>query len=330
MNLKTKEKIDRLAADSLNGKTMDRQDIIDLIRPDPLSEEVKYLRAKAHEVAKKITDNTAFLWGAMGIDYTVCEMNCKFCTFGRAWGIVEEDKFYSHEEIEKQMKEYLDAGVHYIVLRTTEAYSVNELCNKVTLLRKTFPGTYEFIVNIGDFNETTAKQLHEAGVDGVYHALRLREGIDTDFNPDMRKATMNAVQNSPLQLISLVEPVGIEHTPEELADNFLSILSHGAIISGIMARVPVKGTPLGDAHEMISEDRIAQLTAVFRLAGGKETPNICTHPLSKAAADSGANVFVVETGAVPRDDQLIDEMWHHRTPTGATEIFNQAGYTVKP
>ncbi len=330
MNLEIKNKIDSLVNDCLNDKVMARQDMIDLIDLDPASEEVAYLREKAHEVSREITGDTAFLWGAMGIDYTPCEMNCKFCTFGKAWNIVEEDKFYSDDEIKEQMQEYLDADVHYIVLRTTEKYDVEKLREKVANFRKAFPGTYEFMLNIGDFDAETAQKLHESGVDGVYHALRLREGEDTDFNPEDRKATLQVVHDSPLQLISLVEPVGVEHSAEELADNFLSITKYGANISGIMARVPVKGTPLGDAYEMISEERIAQLTAVFRLAGGRKTPDICTHPPSKAVAKSGANVAVVETGAVPRDDQLIDEAWHSYTAEGATKNFIEAGYRIKP
>lgn len=322
--------IDKLTEACLAGKSMNRQDIIGIIRLDPLSHEALYLRKKAHQVALEVTRGSAYLWGAMGIDYATCKMNCKFCTFGNAWGLVKENKYYTTEEILAQMEEYLNSNVHYIVLRTTEDYSIEELCSMAGLLRRSLPGNYELILNIGDFDGKTAQKIYDSGVDGVYHALRLREGEDTNFDPSVRKATLKAVENSPLKLISLVEPVGMEHSPEELADNFLSILDHGADISGVMARVPVKGTPLGDAYPMVSKAWIAQLTAVFRLAGGAKLPNICTHPSSHEVATSGANVFVVETGAVPREDQKVDEMWNCRTATGAATIFSQAGFKVKP
>ena len=139
---------------------------------------------------------------------------------------------------------------------------------------------------------------------------------------------MRNVQRSKLDLISLVEPIAEEHTNEELAKNFLNIVSCGACISGAMARIPVKGTPFGDA-KIISESKLAQIIAVLRLSGGDVVKDICVNPVSLEALNSGANVMVVETGAVPRDDKLEENSWNNIDMKKAHELFQKANYTVK-
>jgi len=328
--MKLQKLIDTAASDCMHGSIMERKDIIRLLDLDPLSEDAAYARFKADEAARRITGNKAYLWGAMGIDFTTCAMDCDFCSFGKSWDIVKEDTIYDDAEIAAQMKSFVDSGVHYIVMRTTEFYSVEDLCAKVKKIRASIPGNYELILNIGEFDYQTACMIHDAGTSGVYHALRLREGIDTRFDPEVRRSTMMAASRSPLKLISLIEPVGPEHTSEEIADNFLNIAACRASLTGTMARVPVPGTPLGDKYnDMISNERIAQLIAVIRLAAGSSIPDICVHPASDIALKSGANVTVVETGAIPRDDVLIKDDWKKFTADKARTMLENAGYEVR-
>ena len=319
--------IDRTAADCIEGKTTDRDTIVQLLGIDPLSEEADYLRAKAGHAAQIITDGEAYLWGAIGVDSVPCSMNCRFCSFGEEWGLVKNSVVFDDHDIDRQVELYASSHIHYIVLRTTEFYSIDELCNKIRRLKKLVPETCEFILNTGEFDDEIAAAMHEAGVSGIYHALRLREGIDTGFDPSVRKRTMQAVKDSPLKLISLVEPVGPEHTDEELADAFLVTMEYGAAISGIMARIPVPGTPLGDT-EQISPERIAQITAVFRLAAGDKIRDICVHPPTPGAAFAGGNVTVVEMGAIPRDDKVSAAEWLGYTASDAKAMMEEAGYRV--
>ncbi|MCF0144241.1 MAG: radical SAM protein [Firmicutes bacterium] len=310
------------------GPVLSRDEIIALLSVDEKSEDADYIRSKAHEAALKVSGGKARLWGAMGIDFVPCSCNCDFCSFGEKWGIVKESKIYSMDEIKAQMREYVEAGVYYIVMRTTEFYSIDDLCEQVRDLRASIEGNYEIILNIGEFEYVDACRRYEAGVSGIYHACRIHEGIDTGISPERRKQTMKAVQASPLKLISLVEPVGIEHTAEELADNFLNIIDHGAYMTGVMSRTPVPGTPLGDKYEMISAARNGLIAAVTRLACGPWVKHICAHPASLTAINSGANIAVVETGAIPRDDKLIEDEWLHFTEDKAMKLFRDAGFAI--
>lgn len=75
----------------------------------------------------------------------------------------------------------------------------------------------------------------------------------------------------------------------------------GAALSGAMARINVKGTPF-ESHAPLPDLRLAQIVAITRICGGVNVPDICVHPPRKEALEWGANVVVVETGAVPRND----------------------------
>ena len=167
-----------------------------------------------------------------------------------------------------------------------------------------------------------------SGIDVVYHSLRLGEGQTTCFRPEERKATLAAVRDSDLKLAHLVEPVGPEHTDDEIADVLMTALSNGAALSGAMARINVKGTPF-ESHDPLPDLRLAQIVAITRICGGVNVPDICVHPPRKEALEWGSNVVVVETGAVPRNDAECSAEWQGFTVADAKQLFRDAGYFVK-
>ncbi len=260
-----------------SGTLLTHDQIVQLLSIEPESAEWSALGVAARRVAHTLTGDRAYLWGAIGVDFTPCSMNCDFCSLGEKWGIVRETRSYDARETVAQVREYAEAGVRWIVLRTTEFYSQDALGDMIRTIRAEVPGDYEIGLNIGEFDLAKANWLADCGVDFIYHSLRLGEGKDTRFDPKVRLSTLQAVKDSPLKLVFLVEPVGIEHTNEEIADLILLTAQYGAIVSGSMARIPVAGTPLG-IHPQVSDARMAQIIAVTRLACGSCVPDICIHP----------------------------------------------------
>ncbi|MEG0830057.1 MAG: radical SAM protein [Anaerovoracaceae bacterium] len=311
----------------LSGQPLSKEEIISLLEIPLASQEDVELRKVARQVASIVTKDRGYIWTAIGADFAPCPLNCQFCSLGEKWGITTETRTYSEKEILTKVEQFVKNGSDFIVLRTTEYYDVNKLGSLTQEIRKRFPGNYKIIFNTGELDEKKSNKLYGLGVNGIYHALRLREGIDTPFDPAVRTGSMESVCNSQLDLISLVEPIGPEHTNEEIADNFLGILKAKAYISGAMARVPVKGTPLGDTQPLDSS-RLAQIIAVIRLSGGRLVENICVHPNSKEAVDSGANVVVVETGAIPRSDEIVQDEWSDFQMKDARDLFLSAGYNL--
>ena len=211
-------KIDEAYQKALSGIVLDKQEIIDLLSVPVGSDECAYLCRKANEVAHVLTHDTAYLWGAIGLDYAPCPKSCDFCSFGAAWHLIKEPKVFALPEILDQVREYVRCGVHFIVLRTTQYYPLERLCEYVRTIRQEVEGSYELILNVGEFNLDMANRLYESGVSGVYHAIRMREGTNTRFRVEDRLATLAAVRESSLKLIHLVEPLGLEHTNEEIAE----------------------------------------------------------------------------------------------------------------
>ncbi|MGN0478762.1 MAG: radical SAM protein [Hominenteromicrobium sp.] len=317
--------IDRCKEQCLNGQALSRGDIIALLDIPVGSADDEYLRSAARDAAARITENQGYIWCAVGMDYAPCPMNCRFCSFGEEWGLIREPRHVTEDEIIAHIRYYVENGAAYIVLRTTEFYSIDTLLDCIPVIRREVPGNYAIILNTGELDTITAQRVSDAGVYGVYHALRLREGTDTPFSTAKRMQTMQSVTQTPLKLISLVEPIGPEHTSEELADRFLNTVACGASIGGAMMRFPVPGTPLGSTARL-SDEQMAHIIAALRLSGGSTIRDICVHPASPAAMRSGANVLVVESGAIPRDTQFSETNWAGTDMEKATALLRMAGY----
>ncbi len=312
---------------ALRGNILDRDNIIALLEINPDSSLVEKLGKAAREVAAEITGNSGRVWASIGVDYAPCPVNCHFCSFGEKWGLIQEEYRWSAAEIIDLAEKFLYGGAKWITLRTTEYYSLSDVTALAKDLKTTIPGDYGIVANTGELNDQTAKLLMNSGISIIYHSLRLREGIDTGLSVKSRLETLASVQASPLDLAFLVEPVGSEHTAAELADVFLTAMKYGARLSGAMARVPVQGTPLGHIPA-VSERRLAQIAAVTRLAAGSNAPDICIHPASELALAWGANVVVVEAGAIPRDTGNSKDEWQRFDLNTAAAWFKQAGYKV--
>lgn len=311
---------------ALKGEMLDRDTIIALLEMDSDSKDAEMLGEAAREVACVVTGNNGSVWASIGVDYKKCAMNCDFCAFGYKWGLVRDESERSPEEVIELVRRFVSHGARWITLRTTQFYGIDKLISVIRDIRASVPGEYEIVVNTGEFNEAEAEFLASAGAQMVYHTIRLREGINTRFKPEDRIATLASVNSSPLDLAYLVEPVGIEHTNAEIADIFLTAMEYNARLCGVMARVPLPGTPLSDLPQ-ISERRHAQIVAVTRLAAGYHAPDICAHPPSRLAVEWGANVVVVETGAIPREGEDCKTEWHGFGLDTARDYFTNAGYS---
>ena len=316
---------------ALRGERLDRDLMLSLLAVREDSPDFPRLGMAAREVSAAITGNKAYLWGAVGIDYSPCEMSCDFCSLGKKWGIVSDGNAHVMDtaEIVGRVRDYAESGVRWIVLRTNQHYRPDRLVGLVGSVRAQVPGNYELGLNTGEFDDSFAAALHAAGAGFVYHSLRLGEGVRTAFNPADRLSTLAAVQRSGLALVHLIEPIGIEHANEELVDLYEVALKHGASVSGGMARIPVAGTPLG-IHPRVSEASMARIIAFTRLASAGIVEDICVHPAGQQAIDFGANVAVIDSGAVPRDAKFSHGKWNDVACADMAAMFKKGGYAVHP
>jgi len=184
------------------------------------------------------------------------------------------------------------------------------------------------VANVGDQSLEGARQMKDAGYAGVYHALRLREGVDSNLSPEKRKESIRNFQEAGLLVGTCVEPVGPEHTNEELADLILFTASINPAFSGAARRIPIPGTQMA-GRGAITELRMAQIVAVTRVAMPRTVPGNCTHEPCTLGGLAGANLFWAEAGANPRDVREKTEEGRGGTVPDCRAIFSECGWEVR-
>jgi biotin synthase len=211
----------------------------------------------------------------------------------------------SDEEIVRSAESFTATGDLYaLFLMTMHNFDFARLLHIVQLVRARIPRATQIVVNIGDFDPSQGRELKAAGVGGAYHVCRLREGTDTALDPAQRRATLRHIRESGLDLYTCCEPIGPEHSPQELADQMFLGLEYGCFQHAAMRRVYFPSSPLA-GHGQISELRLAQVTAVVALAAlaCRETRSIAVHEPNLLGLAAGANTIYAETGANPRDTE---------------------------
>ena len=288
---------------SENGQPLNREDCRYLLQLDEKSLEAGLLRATASSVIRSKNENSAILLGQIGVDVNPCPGGCKFCTFG------EKHTHFSRvrmpeEELTQKIEEFCHYGDLYgLYLMTMHDYDREHYLKCVELARKIAPSTTQIWANIGDTSLEGFKELHAAGVTGVYHVCRLREGIDTDLKPQERIQSMHNALNAGLELYTCCEPIGPEHSVDELVDNIFIGIEMDIYQHAAMRRVAVPGAPLAH-HGQISELRLAQIVAVIALASAA-VPTMAymgAHEPNELCYTAGANIITAESGANPRDN----------------------------
>ena len=183
------------------------------------------------------------------------------------------------------------------------------------------------MANVGDQSLANAQKLKDTGFCGVYHALRLREGIDSNLKPERRRESIHHFLEAGLRVGTCVEPVGPEHTNEEIADLILFTGSFDAAFSGAARRIAIPGTRMANLG-MISELRMAQIVAVTRLGVPGTVIGNCTHEPCTLGAIAGANLFWAEVGANPRDTREKTEEGRGETVSSCRGLFDESGWST--
>jgi biotin synthase len=268
------------------------------------------------------------LLGQIGIETAPCPGKCGFCVFGEGHTQFEASRL-STAEIIARARAFAERGDLYaLFLMTMHTFEFDNLLAVIDEARHAIPPQTQIVVNIGDFDLEQAKALKSAGVHGAYHVCRLREGVDTSLSPTQRRATFRVIRDAGLDFYYCCEPIGPEHTPEELVEQMFLGVEYGCFQHAAMRRVFVPGLPLADRGQ-ITELRLGQVVAVVALAtlGCRETQNIAIHEPNLIGLTSGANVVYAETGANPRDTEADTSANRGLDMAGARKMLYEAGFS---
>jgi biotin synthase len=314
-------KIDPSVEDILNKalekKTLGKEDAIRLMDIKPNSVEAYALMAVANSATRKLFNNFGEVHAQIGINYAPCSKKCKFCMFSVADKSVE----LSFNEVLNRAEWLVREGANAIFLMTTGDYDFDRFVKIGRAVREVIPPKMPLVANIGDFGISEAKELLDAGFTAIYHVVRLREGMDTKIDPSDRLRTIKAAKSVGLDLSYCVEPIGPEHTPQEIVDAIFLGKELKPTVMATMRRIPVPGTPLAKFGQITQLEQ-AKIEAITRLVMGDDILAMGVHEAYIPCLMSGANQIYAETGPNPRD-QVVDTTKGRGLSAGACRTLLQ-------
>lgn len=319
-------RIEKILDSALKGKVLNKKEAVRLLNIKNASHEFYNLLSVANKMTRLEFDNKGYIFAQIGLNAEPCSKNCKFCSMGKNHYSMESQWEKDTSTILDEVESVLKQSVNDIFLMITADYSLDKYIKIASEVKKIIPENIKLVANMGDFDYETACKLKKIGFTGIYHILRLREGIDTDIAPEVRIKTLEAIRKAELDLYYCVEPIGPEHTYEELVDEMIRARDYDVSVMAVMRRIPVKGTPLCEKGQ-ISAIELTKIAAVTRIVSGpKRAMN--AHEVTPMTLLAGVNQLYAEYGANPRDNESNTEKGRGYSAKRVRQLLADAEYDV--
>lgn len=294
--------IARIIGKALDGGILSKHEIVSLLSVENLSEEAFAIQRAGRLFTSQLCDGEAEIHAHIGLDAAPCPHDCKFCSFAVSNKIFRTQEIIPLEKVIAEAQAMAAAGANALYLVTTGRYGAEQFLETARTVRSALDNDIPLVANIPDFDENYARELVRIGIAGVYHVVRLGEGVCTRCKVENRIKTMKAAKSAGLVLGNCIDPIGPEHTPEELADLIVLARDFDVAFSGAMRRNTVPGTPF-EKYGNISYGRLATYAGATALATGPDIRGNCTHEPNQLCAQAGANIMWAERGTSPRDTE---------------------------
>ena len=280
------------------------------------------LMGEAARISREVSANRAEIHAQLALNLAPCPKDCLFCSFAVANGIFSTSTVASPEDAVRQARQLENDGANALYIMVTANFDLGAYLEMSKEIRRNLRPETVLIANVGDDYASSARALVAAGFRGVYHAIRLREGTDTTISTTRRFESIRMFQDAGLSIGTCVEPVGPEHTNEEVADMIMFTAFLDPSFSGAARRISIPGTAMA-ARGMISELRMAQIVAVTRLAMPRSVTGNCSHEPGAIPIMGGANLLWAEVGANPRDTAERTETGRGHSVAAVRQLFTE-------
>lgn len=287
---------------ALDGGKLAKAEVARLFETQDFTEEAYAIQRAARLFSSSLLDGKGEVHGQIGINTGACPMECEFCSFATSNGVFPKPSVLTAEEAIAGVNSMERQGANAIYIMSTANMDTDEFLGISKAVKDNMISDVPMIANTGDFSLKHAKDLVAAGYDGIYHAIRMGEGVHTRISIDRRLKSIEHAREAGLQLGMCVEPVGSEHSVEELVEKTLLTRDLEACFSGAMRRTNIPTSPLS-VHEQLTYGRMATIVAVVALATGTGVPGNCTHEPNQLGVYAGANLLWAEVGSNPRDTE---------------------------
>lgn len=300
-----------------------RDDALLLLNLDLDSREAYALMETANRLSREQFKGKGENHFHIGLNVEPCPYNCLFCSLTTKAGLFKEKVEFPETDILCWAKEGEEQSADALNLMTTGTFSFERLIEIGKVLKKAV--SVPLVANTRDINHREGERLLDAGYVGAYHAVRLGEGKDTPFNREKRLRTIRVLKDVGLLWMNCVEPVGPEHSLEEVVDLMFLAREYGATYSGIMRRINFPGSPM-EKHGMITEREMARMVAVSRLVMGDGPRAHCTHEPHSLSLLAGANLLFPEVGSSPRDGMADTGKGRGKSLAACRDMFMETGW----
>lgn len=300
--MKIDARLQNIIEKAFQRQSLTKEECIFLLMQPATSYASGAIRSAANALTREKTGNAGIVIGQVGIDVHPCNAGCKFCSFGEghtSFGTMRPDK--------ASIKDAIDGFCCYndlfgLYLMTMADSDEDYILETAAYVKGILPASTQLWINTGDRSRSFYEALAKLGVCGAYHVCRMGEGVDTKLDPKTRIQSMENIKAAGLQLFSCCEPIGPEHTAEELAENIFICMDMEVSQFGAMRRVAVPGSPFGGRGQ-ISDLEMAHAVActVLVYASVDSCRFFGVHEPCQLGYTSGANFVTAETGANPRD-----------------------------
>jgi len=306
-----------------NFSGISREEALFLLRLDLESKETYAVMETANRLSRLQFKEKGENHFHIGLNVEPCPFNCLFCSLTMKAGIFKEREEFPEEDILRWAKQGEAQSADALNLMTTGTFSFERLIEIGSLLKKEV--SVPLVANTRDIDHREGERLLAAGYVGAYHAVRLGEGKDTPFKREKRIRTIKVLKDVGLLWMNCVEPVGPEHSLEEVVELMFLAREYGATYSGVMRRINFPGSPM-EKHGMITEREMARMVAVSRLVMGDVPRAHCTHEPHSASLIAGANLLFPEVGASPRDGKADTGKGRGKSLAACREMFMEMGW----
>jgi biotin synthase len=310
---------------ALDGGELTAREAAALFEVDDLSVEAFAIQQAGREISAQLLDGKAEIHGQIGINVGQCPMNCQFCSLAQCNGVFNQASTLPIDEAVAGVLSMEAQGANAIYVMSTANFEFEQFLEISRAIKAAMKTEIPLVANTGDFNFEQACELKMAGYTGVYHAIRMGEGEFTRIPLERRVKTIEAAREAGLVVGMCVEPVGPEHSVDELVEKTLLTRDLGACFSGAMRRTLIPSSPLAK-HGQTNYARMATIVAAVALITGAAVPGNCTHEPNALGVNAGANLIWAEVGSNPRDTEA--ETVRGWTVNRCRELYDECGWDV--
>ncbi len=259
------DRIEKLCEKATSAGTLNESECIEMLWFDESSPEADIIIGTAYKVLRESVGNSCSIGVQIGVITGPCIADCGFCGF--AAGTTKADDYVMPSKVLRRYLEHVTEydDVESVSLMTIHNFDFDDLMDAIDTAKETVPPHVSICVNTGDVTPEEARELRGSGVRRAYHSLRIDEGDDTRLNPLDRFNTIRTLTEAGIDTVTCVEPIGPEHTAEEIVRGFLSARDSGCIHCSAGRRIDVPGTRMHGMGE-ISPRRLEQIRSVLFLS----------------------------------------------------------------